>query len=79
MAYAPTLAWKGLEGPEEAHLVATATARMAKYAEFLKIPSVSALPEHAPVANDRLKWAGLPEVKRVPGLHVVVAIDHHGR
>ena len=36
MAYAPTLAWKGLEGPEEAHLVATATSRMAKYAEFLK-------------------------------------------
>ena len=28
MAYAPTLAWKGLEGPEEAHLVATATTRM---------------------------------------------------
>ena len=35
--------------------------------------------EHASVANDRLKRAGLPEIERVSRLHVVVAVDHHGR
>ena len=64
MAYAPTLAWKGLEGPEEAHLVATAATRMAKYAEFLKIPSVSALPEHAPDCRAAAEWLAA-ELRRI--------------
>ena len=82
MAYAPTLAWKGLEGPEEAHLVALAATRMAKYAEFLKIPSVSALPEHAPDCRAAAEWlagelrrigADRVEVRETGGHPIVVA------
>ena len=35
--------------------------------------------EHPPVANDRFEWAGFPEVDGIARLHVVVAVDHHGR
>ena len=35
--------------------------------------------EHPPVANDRFKRAGLPEVNGIARLYVVVAVDHHRR
>ena len=47
MAYAPTLAWTPLSGLEEAQIVAAHAARMQRYVDFLSIPSVSAIPEHA--------------------------------
>jgi len=72
MAYAPTLAWKGLEGPEEAHLVATVTSRMAKYAEFLKIPSVSALPENAADCRAAAEWLAA-ELRRIGAERVEVS------
>jgi acetylornithine deacetylase/succinyl-diaminopimelate desuccinylase-like protein len=72
MAYAPTLAWKGLEGPEEAHLVATATGRMAKYAEFLKIPSVSALPGNAGDCRAAAEWLAA-ELRRIGAERVEVS------
>ena len=72
MAYAPTLAWKGLEGPEEAHLVATAATRMAKYAEFLKIPSVSALPENAADCRAAAEWLAA-ELRRIGAERVEVS------
>ena len=57
MAYAPTLAWKPLSGREEAQIVAAHAQRMQRYADFLAIPSVSAIPEHA--ADCRRLQSGL--------------------
>ena len=72
MAYAPSLGWKGLEGPEEAHLLATAEARIAKYVEFLKIPSVSALPENAPDCRAAAEWLAA-ELRRIGATRVEVS------
>lgn len=72
MPYAPSLGWKGLEGPEEAHLLATAEARIAKYVEFLKIPSVSALPENAPDCRAAAEWLAA-ELRRIGATRVEVS------
>jgi len=56
MAYAPTLAWVPLSGPEEAQLVAAHAERMQRYADFLAIPSVSAIPEYAPDCRKAAEW-----------------------
>ena len=54
----------------EAHLDATAEARLADYLDFLRIPSVSTLPEHAPdmrraaeFVAERMRRAGLEHVE----------------
>jgi acetylornithine deacetylase/succinyl-diaminopimelate desuccinylase-like protein len=56
----------------EAHLDATHDARMASYQEFLRIPSISALPEHAADCRRAAEW--LAEAMRTAGIeHVEVA------
>ena len=66
----------------EAHLDATHDARLADYQAFLRIPSISALPEHAPDVRRAAEWlaaaladAGLEhaEVSETGGHPVVVA------
>jgi acetylornithine deacetylase/succinyl-diaminopimelate desuccinylase-like protein len=43
-------------GPLEEHLVATHEARLESYRAFLRIPSISALPEHAPDVRRAAEW-----------------------
>ena len=66
----------------EAHLGATKDDRLAEYQAFLRIPSISALPEHAPDVRRAAEWlaaaladAGLEhaEVSETGGHPVVVA------
>jgi branched-subunit amino acid aminotransferase/4-amino-4-deoxychorismate lyase len=64
MAYAPTLAWVPLSGPEEAQLVAAHAERMQRYADFLAIPSVSAIPEYAPDCRKAAEWLAA-ELRRI--------------
>jgi acetylornithine deacetylase/succinyl-diaminopimelate desuccinylase-like protein len=64
MAYAPTLAWKPLSGPEEAQIVAAHAERMQRYADFLAIPSVSAIPEYAPDCRKAAEWLAA-ELRRI--------------
>ena len=72
MAYAPTLAWVPLSGPEEAHIVAAHAERMQRYADFLAIPSVSAIPEYAPDCRKAAEWlAG--ELRRIGAQRVEVS------
>jgi acetylornithine deacetylase/succinyl-diaminopimelate desuccinylase-like protein len=72
MAYAPTLAWVPLSGPEEAQLVAAHAERMQRYADFLAIPSVSAIPEYAPDCRKAAEWlAG--ELRRIGAQRVEVS------
>ena len=72
MAYAPTLAWVPLSGPEEAQLVAAHAERMQRYAHFLAIPSVSAIPEYAPDCRKAAEWlAG--ELRRIGAQRVEVS------
>lgn len=72
MAYAPTLAWKPLSGPEEAHIVAAQAERMQRYADFLAIPSVSAIPEYGPDCRKAAEWlAG--ELRRIGAQRVEVS------
>ncbi len=67
----------------DAHLQATAAARLADFVELLRIPSVSALPEHAGHCREaaawiagRLKHAGLEHVEVAEtGGHPVVYAD----
>jgi acetylornithine deacetylase/succinyl-diaminopimelate desuccinylase-like protein len=54
----------------DAHLEAAAAERLEDYLDFLRIPSISALPEHAPDCRRaaeylaaRLSWAGLEHVE----------------
>ncbi|MFM8402954.1 MAG: dipeptidase [Candidatus Limnocylindrus sp.] len=72
MAYAPTLAWVPLSGPEEAQLVAAHAARMQRYADFLAIPSVSAIPEHAPDCRKAAEWLAA-ELRRIGAQRVEVS------
>ena len=61
-----------LDGQIEAHLDATREARLADYGEFLKIPSISTLPDHAPDVRRAAEW--LAESMRTAGLeHVEVS------
>jgi len=56
----------------EAHLDATRDARLASYMDFLRIPSISALPDHAPDCRRAAEW--LAESLTAAGLeHVEVA------
>lgn len=72
MAYAPTLAWAPLGGPEEAQIVAAHAERMQRYADFLRIPSVSAVPEHAADCRKAAEWlAG--ELRRIGAQRVEVS------
>ena len=72
MAYAPTLAWAPLSGPEEAQIVAAHAERMQRYADFLAIPSVSAIPEYAPDCRKAAEWlAG--ELRRIGAQRVEVS------
>ena len=72
MAYAPTLAWVPLSGPEEAQIVAAHAERMQRYADFLAIPSVSAIPEYAPDCRKAAEWlAG--ELRRIGAQRVEVS------
>ncbi len=50
----------------EAHLDATRDARLESYREFLRIPSISALPAHAPDCRRAAEW--LADTLRVAGL-----------
>jgi acetylornithine deacetylase/succinyl-diaminopimelate desuccinylase-like protein len=67
----------------DAHLAAHAEARLADYLDFLRIPSISALPEHAPDMRaaaaflaERLRRAGLEHVAvEETGGHPVVYAD----
>lgn len=72
MAYAPTLAWVPLSGAEEAQLVAAHAARMQRYADFLAIPSVSAIPEHAPDCRKAAEWLAA-ELRRIGAQRVEVS------
>jgi len=72
MAYAPTLAWVPLSGPEEAQLVAAHAARMQRYADFLAIPSVSAIPEYAPDCRKAAEWLAA-ELRRIGAQRVEVS------
>jgi acetylornithine deacetylase/succinyl-diaminopimelate desuccinylase-like protein len=72
MAYAPTLAWKPLSGPEEAQLVAAHAERMQRYADFLAIPSVSAIPEHAADCRKAAEWLAA-ELRRIGAQRVEVS------
>jgi acetylornithine deacetylase/succinyl-diaminopimelate desuccinylase-like protein len=72
MAYAPTLAWKPLSGPEEAHIVAALAERMQRYADFLAIPSVSAIPEHAADCRNAAEWLAA-ELRRIGAQRVEVS------
>ena len=54
------------------HLASTHAARLASYQAFLRIPSISALPEHAPDVRAAAEW--LADALRVAGVeHVEVA------
>lgn len=67
----------------EAHLAASAERRLADYAEFLRIPSISGIPEHAPDCRRAAEWlaarltaAGLEHVEIAEtGGHPVVYAD----
>ena len=72
MAYAPTLAWKPLSGPEEAQIVAAHAERMRRYADFLAIPSVSAIPEHAADCRRAAEWLAA-ELRRIGAQRVEVS------
>ena len=72
MAYAPTLAWVPLSGPEEAQLVAAHAERMQRYADFLAIPSVSAIPEYAPDCRKAAEWLAA-ELRRIGAQRVEVS------
>ena len=72
MAYAPTLAWKPLSGPEEAQIVAAHAERMQRYADFLAIPSVSAIPEHAADCRKAAEWLAA-ELRRIGAQRVEVS------
>ena len=72
MPYAPSLAWAPLDGPEEAAIVAAHAARMERYAAFLRIPSVSAEPQHAADCRAAAEWlAG--ELRRIGASRVAVS------
>jgi acetylornithine deacetylase/succinyl-diaminopimelate desuccinylase-like protein len=61
-----------LSGPEEAQLVAAHAERMQRYADFLAIPSVSAIPEYAPDCRKAAEWlAG--ELRRIGAQRVEVS------
>ena len=72
MAYAPTLAWAPLSGPEEAQIVAAHAERMQRYADFLAIPSVSAIPEYAPDCRKAAEWLAA-ELRRIGAQRVEVS------
>ncbi len=55
----------------EAHLGRTAEARQASYLEFLRIPSISALPEHAPDIRRAAQWI-VDELTRIGFEHAEV-------
>ena len=76
MSYAPTLAWKPLDGAEEAQLVAAHAERMERYAAFLRIPSVSALPEHAADCRTAAEWLAT-ELRRI-GAHRIEVSETGG-
>ncbi len=67
----------------EAYLAATAERRLARYVEFLRIPSISGIPEHAPDCRRAAEWlagelrgAGLEHVEvSETGGHPVVYAD----
>ena len=72
MAYAPTLAWEPLSGPEEAQILAAHAERMQRYADFLAIPSVSAIPEYAPDCRKAAEWLAA-ELRRIGAQRVEVS------
>jgi acetylornithine deacetylase/succinyl-diaminopimelate desuccinylase-like protein len=72
MAYAPTLAWKPLSGPEEAQILAAHAERMQRYVDFLAIPSVSAIPEHAADCRKAAEWLAA-ELRRIGAQRVEVS------
>ena len=72
MAYAPTLAWVPLSGPEEAQIVAAHAERMQRYGDFLAIPSVSAIPEYAPDCQKAAEWLAA-ELRRIGAQRVEVS------
>jgi acetylornithine deacetylase/succinyl-diaminopimelate desuccinylase-like protein len=72
MAYAPTLSWVPLSGPEEEHIVAAHAERMQRYADFLAIPSVSAIPEFAPDCRKAAEWLAA-ELRRIGAERVEVS------
>ncbi len=55
----------------DAQLAATADARIASYLEFLRIPSISALPEHGDDMRRAAEWAAT-ELERIGFEHVEV-------
>ena len=72
MPYAPSLAWAPLAGPEEASIVADRDARLERYADFLRIPSVSALPEHAADCRKAAEWLAA-QLRRIGASRVEVS------
>jgi acetylornithine deacetylase/succinyl-diaminopimelate desuccinylase-like protein len=61
-----------LSGPEEAQLVAAHAERMQRYADFLAIPSVSAIPEYAPDCRKAAEWLAA-ELRRIGAQRVEVS------
>ena len=72
MGYAPSPAWSPVEAAIEAFLVADATARMQRYIDFLRIPSVSALPERAADCRAAAEWLAA-ELRRIGAARVEVS------
>jgi acetylornithine deacetylase/succinyl-diaminopimelate desuccinylase-like protein len=72
MGYAPSPAWSPVEAAIEAFLAADATGRMQRYIDFLRIPSVSALPERAADCRAAAEWLAA-ELRRVGATRVEVS------
>jgi acetylornithine deacetylase/succinyl-diaminopimelate desuccinylase-like protein len=72
MGYAPSPAWSPVEAAIEAFLVADATTRMQRYIDFLRIPSVSALPERAADCRAAAEWLAT-ELRRIGAARVEVS------
>jgi acetylornithine deacetylase/succinyl-diaminopimelate desuccinylase-like protein len=68
----PTVGTTGFDPAIEAYLVETRDERHASYLELLRIPSISALPEHAPDCQRTAEWIAA-ELERIGFEHVEVS------
>jgi acetylornithine deacetylase/succinyl-diaminopimelate desuccinylase-like protein len=68
----PTVGTTGIDPAIEAYLVETRDERHASYLELLRIPSISALPEHAPDCQRTAEWIAA-ELERIGFEHVEVS------
>ena len=71
-----TTSFAALEPAVEAHLDATRDARLASYLDFVRIPSISALPEHAEDCRRAAVW--LADTLRAAGIEHVEVVESGG-